>query len=332
MSRPAQSRFDLSRRTLLAAAPALAFTGQAQAQVTGLLLKTPEAPEAEGGFIDLPLDAWTDVFGRPTAKVMIDGHGPFRFLVDTGSTTTVIAARHAEQMKTPIVGMVTVNGTTGSAQMPFARVAKLETGVVTKESIHVAILSDRGLAREDGILGADVFAGRKLSFDIQAKSVRVESSRRQTRVAPRSSNLRVRNGLLAEIDGKIGTIPVRLMLDTGAQHCIANVPLQRAIERTYPRLTRVRRIRVVGVTGHTIVGDFFELPKVDFKSFAVKDAGAVAVDAPIFKLWGLDREPAMIVGVNLLSRLATFSIDYGARTFEAERMAEAIARGDLRMG
>jgi hypothetical protein len=330
MSRPAASRFDLSRRTLLAAGPALAFAGAAHAQQTGLLLKTPEESEPEG-FIDLPLDAWTDVFGRPTAKVIIDGYGPFRFLVDTGSTTTVLAARHAAQMKTPILGMVTVNGTTGTAQMPLARVAKLETGVVTTEGMRVAILSDAGLAREDGILGADVFAGRRLSFDIQAKSVRVESSRRQFRVAP-TSNLRVRNGLLAEIDGKIGTIPVRLMLDTGAQHCIANVPLQRAIEKTYPRLTRVRRVRVVGVTGHAIVGDFFELPKVDFRSFAVKDAGAVAVDAPIFKIWELDREPAMIVGVNLLSRLANFSIDYGARTFEAERMAAGIASRDLLTG
>lgn len=330
MFRPAASGFDLSRRMLLASAPALAFAGHAHAQVTGLLNRTPEGEPAEG-FIDLPLDAWTDVFGRPTAKVMIDGHGPFNFLVDTGSTTTVIAARHAAQMKTPLIGMVTVNGTTGSAEMPLARVAKLETGVATAENIQVAILSDKGLAREDGILGADVFAGRKLSFDIQAKSVRVESSKRQTRVAPRS-NLRLRNGLLAEIEGKVGTIPVQLMLDTGAQHCIANVPLQRAIEKTYPRVAKVSRIRVIGVTGHAMIGDFFQLPKVDFRAFAVKDAGAVAVDAPIFDIWGLNKEPAMIVGVNLLSRLASFSIDYGAKLFEAERMAAAIAHGDLMTG
>ncbi len=313
---------------LLAAAPALAFAGQAHAQVTGLLLKTPEETE---GYVDLPLDAWTDAYGRPTAKVMVDGHGPFNFLVDTGSTTTVIAERHALQMKTPIVGMVTVNGTTGSADMPLARVGKLETGVAEVKDIQVAILSDKGLAREDGILGADVFAGRKLSFDIQAKSVRVETSKRLTRIAPRS-NMRLRNGLLAEIGGKVGTIPVHLMLDTGAQHCIANVPLQQAIERTYPRLARVNRIRVIGVTGHAMVGNYFELPKVDFRAFAVKDAGAVAVKAPIFDLWGLNREPAMIVGVNLLSRLASFSIDYGARIFEAERLAAAIAHGDLLTG
>lgn len=330
MSRPAASRFDFSRRTLLAAAPALAFVGTASAQQTGTRIQTPAESEQEF-YGDLPLDAWTDAYGRPTAKVTIDGFGPFRFLVDTGSTTTVIAARHAAAMKTPIIGMAMVNGTTGTADMPMARVGRLETGVVSREDIRVAVLSDRGLAREDGILGADVFAGRRLSFDIQAKSVRVEGSHRQTRSAP-AANLRVRNGLLAEIDGRIGTIPVRLMLDTGAQHCIANLPLQRAIERTYPRQPRVDRVRVVGVTGHVVTGDFFQLPKVDFRKFEVRDAGAVAVDAPIFRLWGLEKDPAMIVGVNLLSRLASFSIDYGAKVFDAELMAAAIARGTLMMG
>jgi hypothetical protein len=330
MPRPAPCRFDLSRRTLLAAAPALAFAGVANAQQTGTRIRSPAEAEQEF-YGDLPLDAWTDTYGRPTAKVTIDGYGPFRFLVDTGSTTTVIAARHAAMMETPIIGTATVNGTTGTAVMPVARIGKLETGVVTCENIRVAVLSDMGLAREDGILGADVFAGRRLSFDIQAKSVRVETSRRQTR-GGMTSNLRVRNGLLAEIDGKIGTIPARLMLDTGAQHCIANIPLQKAIERTYPRQPRVNRIRVVGVTGHAIIGDFFALPKVDFKKFAVKDAGAVAADAPIFGLWGLDKDPAMIVGVNLLSRLSSFSIDYGARVFDAELMAAAIARGGQMMG
>jgi hypothetical protein len=312
-------------------APALAFAGAANAQVTGLLLpQNPEEAEREA-FTDMPLDSWTDTFGRPTARVKLDGQGPFHFLVDTGSTTTVLAARHAMKMKTPIIGLATVNGTTGTAEMPIASIGKLETGVVTKEGIRVAVLPDAGLAREDGILGADVFANRRLTFDIQAKSVKVETSRRQTLVAP-ASNLRVRNGLLAEVDGRIGTIPVRLMLDTGAQHCIANIPLQRALEKSYPRQRRVDRIRVVGVTGHVIVGDYVELPKVDLKKFAVVDAGAVAADAPIFRLWGLDKDPAMIVGVNLLSRLASFSIDYGARMFDAELMAAAIARNGMMLG
>jgi hypothetical protein len=328
MRRP-NAILPVTRRALLAAAPALAIAGagaaEAQQAITGLLLKSDDEP------FEMPLDAWTDTYGRPTAKVKLNGKGPFRFLVDTGSTTTVLAARLVATVGATVTGSATVNGTTGTAEMPIATIATLETGVVTKTGVSAAIIPNSGLAREDGILGADVFAGRRLNFDIQAKTVTVDSSRRQTRAAP-ASNLQVRNGLLAEINGRIGTIPVKLMLDTGAQNCIGNMPLLKALERAYPRQTRVDRVRVVGVTGHVVEGTFYALPKVDFRKFAVKDASAVMADAQIFHVWNLDKEPALIVGVNLLARLAGFTIDYGARTFDARLLAMGIARNNLMLG
>jgi hypothetical protein len=316
----------MTRRLLLGAVPGLAMGGAAAAQSTGLKLLPTSAPDG----IELPLDPWIDNYGRPTAKVMLNGQGPFRFLVDTGSTTTVIAQRIADRLAAPILGLAIVNGTTGTAMTPMARVDLLEAGVVKREAIKLAVLPDYGLAREDGILGADVFAGRKLVFNISNRSVRIEPSRRGERTAP-EPNLKIRNGLLAEIDGRVGYVNTRLMLDTGAQHCIANMPLSNALRKVHPRLERVDNVKVVGVTGHVILGQFIALPKVDAKAFAVKDAGAVAADAPIFKVWGLEEEPALIVGVNLLSRLSMFSIDYGAKQFDAELMA-LIARNGLMLG
>jgi predicted aspartyl protease len=317
---------DLSRRALLGAIPALGLAGPAMGQATGTRIIPPEPVEEEPS----TLDAWVDKYGRPTAKVILNGRGPYSFMVDTGSTTTVLAARHVERLGVPVVGTATVAGTTGMAEAELVRLDTLETGVVKKSDIRLAVLPDIGLARADGILGADVFAGRKLVFDIASHVVRVESSRRQVRLSPRG-NMRVRNGLLAEIDGFVGSIRTKLMLDTGAEHCIANRPLQRALGKSHPRLPVYKSVRVIGVTGHVLVGDFIELPRIDLREFAVKDAGAVAADAPIFHYWGLTDEPAMIVGVNVLSRLAGFSIDYGARTFDAELMA-LIARNRNMMG
>jgi predicted aspartyl protease len=318
------TRLSMTRRMLLGAAPALAMVGTAAAQGTGLAM-IPSTDQA----IDLPLDPWLDAYGRPTAKVMLNGKGPFRFLVDTGSTTTVIAQRHIEGLGFPLVGVATVNGTTGAALTPVTEVDLLEAGVVKRERIRLAVLPDYGLAREDGILGADVFAGRKVVFRIAEKTVRIESSHRSHAIS--RANIRIRNGLLAEVEGAVGAVRTRLMLDTGAQNCIANMALSDALKKTYPRLARVDNVRVIGVTGHVIYGQYIVLPKVDAKAFSVKDAGAVAADAPIFKLWGLEREPALIVGVNLLSRLASFSIDYGARRFDAE-LAALIARNSAMMG
>jgi hypothetical protein len=309
----------LSRRALLAAGPCLAFVGAAHAQ------QQPAPPEGE---IAMALDAWTDTFGRPIAKVHLDGKGPFDFMVDTGSTNSVITQRVAILLASPIVGRARVSGTTGTADMPLAQIAKLETGVVAKQGLAVAILPGANLGKIDGILGADVFIGKKLSFDIQAKQVTVEESSRRRYPA---ANMRLRNGMLAEVDGMIGTIRTRMMLDTGAQYCIANIPLQRELERKFPNLRRVNRVKVVGVTGNVIYGDYFVLPKVMFSRFTVQNSDAVAADAQIFRTWDLEKEPAMIVGVSLLSRLATFSIDYGARQFDGELMADLIAENMVQL-
>jgi hypothetical protein len=202
---------------------------------------------------------------------------------------------------------------------------------VEKTDLRVAILKDHNLPDADGILGGDMFAGRRLVFNIREKTVKVEPTRRQMRIG-NIGNMRVRNGLLAEIDGKVGAINARLMLDTGAQNCIANRALSEALQRSHPRLTRVDNVRIYGVTGHKITGQYITLPKVNLKAFVVEDAGCVAADAPIFDLWGLNNEPAMIVGVNVLSRLDSFSIDYGARMFDAMLLSELMARNAVEMG
>jgi hypothetical protein len=127
----------------------------------------------------------------------------------------------------------------------------------------------------------------------------------------------LRNGTLAQIDGRIGTVRAKLMLDTGGQKCIVNPKLDRMLRQAYPRMRTYDSARIIGVTGHELIGSYLSLPQIDMGIVKVSDAIAIAADAPVFKVWRLEDEPAMIVGVELLSRLAGFSIDYGARFFDA---------------
>lgn len=307
---------DFTRRMVLSALPALQLAGVASAQNTGSRIARPADID-----IAAYLEAWIDTYGRPTAKVMLNGTGPYSFMVDTGSNTSVIAQRHIGTIAAPVVGMATVAGTTGVAETPVAMLRVIEAGAVKREDIRVAVLPDANIPQMDGILGADVFASKRLMFDIQGKAVRIESTRRTARTGPRP-NMRVRNGLLAEIDGRVGTVRTKLMLDTGAERCIMNSQLSDALRKAHPRLVRVDGARLIGVTGHVVPGEHIALPEVEARAFTVEFATAVVADAPIFDLWGLKNEPALILGVNLLSRLRSFSIDYGARTFDAVLMSE----------
>jgi hypothetical protein len=311
---------------LLSSAPAVLF-GAAWAQQPSVSGDSRPA-SVEDGEIVMSLDTWTDTYGRPTASVMLNGRGPFAFLVDTGSTITVISERLAHTLGAVSAGAFTVTGATGTAVRPFTFVETLQAGDVRLNKLRVAVMSDARLARCDGILGADVFAGKRLVFSVRDKVVRVEPSLRLASATPR--NLRLRHGLLAEVDGRVGKIPTKLMLDTGADYCVANPVLGEALRKAHPWQGRIPHVRIVGVTGHRVSGEFIYLPPVDARAFSVQDSGAVIADAQIFKLWELESEPAMIVGVDLLSRLASFTIDYGARTFDAQLAMgmELIARNE----
>ena len=184
---------NLTRRMWLGALPGLAFAGAAAAQTPAMV------PQDD---LTASLDTWLDLYGRPTAKVMLNGRGPFSFMVDTGSTVTVLAQRHLETIGAPLVGTATVAGTTGMAETPFARINSVEAGDLKKRDVRVAVLPDDGVSHIDGILGADAFVGKRLEFSIPAKSVKILNSRHPIRVPPRSQ-MRIRNGLLAEIDGEI---------------------------------------------------------------------------------------------------------------------------------
>jgi predicted aspartyl protease len=312
------SGMRIARRGFLAGAALLPMAGGALAQVTARpataatedLLRPP---------IEL-LDSWVDAYGRPTAKVTINGKGPFDFLVDTGSNTTVLAARIALEVGAVATGVATVHGTTGDAEMPVAQVHELSTGVAVQRNLRVAVINDSYLSAQAGILGADVFASKRLTFDIAGKQVSVSAPDRRAR-APLQAPLRIRNRMLAEIDGRVGRYAGRLMLDTGAQNCLINPAFARLVRRGYPKLRVVERVVISGVTGHRMTGDYLELPDVKLGDMSIRDAGAVIVDAPVFRVWGLENEPVLIVGVNVLSRLASFSIDYGARRFDAIPMA-----------
>ena len=129
---------QLTRRLMLGALPAFGLAGGLAAPAFGE--RQPPTgtriDDSAGTDLTSTLDAWVDAYGRPTAKVMFNGQGPFHFMVDTGSTTTVMAARHVETLGAPITGMARVAGTTGVAETPVARLALIETGAVTKKDLR----------------------------------------------------------------------------------------------------------------------------------------------------------------------------------------------------
>src|ERR1700692_139542 len=83
-----------------------------------------------------------DHIGRVVVPVMINGRGPFRFIVDTGANHSTISPGLARELGlTPAEApSIILDGITGSAQVSFVRIDRLQAGELTMESTAVPVV------------------------------------------------------------------------------------------------------------------------------------------------------------------------------------------------
>jgi predicted aspartyl protease len=278
-----------------------------------------------------PLASRMDSEGRPTAQVFLNDLGPFHFLVDTGATMTVISADLAQRLGATLDGVVEVAGTTGLSQMPVTTVEKIAVGRIRKQGLRAAVFEGPAFAWGDGVLGANVFARRRLFFDFHSGRVVVEPSNSVRHMYDRP-NLRLRNGVIADLSARVGSIDIRMVLDTGAVCTVANPVLADLLARRYRRASDREEVNVFGLNGEMIRGYPVALPKLGFGGVKINGAKALAADAPVFDIWGLKNEPSLILGVDLLAHLGQFSIDYETRMFEMRSVSLNFDRsGEVRI-
>jgi clan AA aspartic protease (TIGR02281 family) len=266
------------------------------------------------------LQTWLDTYGRPLARVRVNGQGPFRFMVDTGSNTTVLARRTADRLGLSLGEPARVQGVTGSTLAPRALVQRLEIGNTLTENLRSVVFDGPAFAETDGILGMDMFAGRRVRFSFRRQEVEIEQSLSRLNL-PISAPIRLRNGLLAEVQGTVGGVPTRFILDTGGELSVINPVLLTALTTGSYRRRRVEPAVIVGATQHELEGVWVALPRISFMGLNTTRLTVAGADAPIFHTWGMTRQPVMLVGMDILSQLETLVIDYRRRQVHLRLLA-----------
>jgi hypothetical protein len=271
------------------------------------------------------LQTWVDLYGRPTADVMLNGRGPFKFVVDTGSNTSVLSTRVARTIElTPLPDKV-VHGVTGTMIAKFGRLARIETGRSVSLNLAVAILDAPAFEALDGILGMDMFKDRRIRFNFSRKTVDFDASRGRPQRLPIRESVRLRQGLLIEAEGRFGGVRARCVLDTGCDTTIINTALLNAIRS--PAVMRRRNTappQIVGVTNQELNGVWVNLPEINLIGLKIRRLMAASADPPVFNLWGLANVPAALIGMDVLSQVETLIIDYGRREVELRMLANLV--------
>jgi hypothetical protein len=182
-----------------------------------------------------------DQIGRIWAPVMINGHGPFRLVLDTGASHSAVTALVALALGIPTNQSppVILRGVTGFATVPTIQVDTLTVGDLSVDSPVLPIVPD-ALGGAQGILGGEGLTGKRIFIDFRHDKIVITFSRNE-----RSSRefvdvpFHALHDTLVVVSAMVGDVPTKAIIDTGGQTTIANLALQRAIFRRKAQFRKV---------------------------------------------------------------------------------------------
>ena len=116
---------------------------------------------------------------------------------------------------------------------------------------------------------------------------------------------------LVTIEARFNGTPVQAILDTGAGDTIGNGAMQRLLARVDRPL--VRRDYIVGTTSAVAYGYTRALPLLELGDLRILEARVAFSDLPIFDHFKLSKAPALLMGMDVLGKLDSLIIDYGAQ-------------------
>jgi predicted aspartyl protease len=281
--------------------------------------RAPGATEEIGGMPADPEPLFAaptrlDRIGRVMTSVMVNGKGPFRFVIDTGASRSTLAPHLARalDLKVSVGRNVMLNGVTGAAEVPTVAVDSLEIGELrfVKQDLPVIFTSIMGNA--DGILGVAGFKDERIDVDFKRDRVSVLTSngRRPHYSMVTARAQRNDNGLMI-VDIKVGRrVKAKAVIDTGAERTLGNLALQRELNKRMRKKREIVAAVVHGATADIADGDVQTVNEATVGDMTLSNLEVIFADFHVFKLWGLDQQPAMLIGMDMLGVLERLVIDY----------------------
>lgn len=254
------------------------------------------------------LNAVMDIHSRMTAPVRVNGTGPYPFVVDTGSNQSVISDALAAQLGLSRGPPELVNSIAGSESAPTTQ-ATLGVGSRSEPDVVLSILPRTSVGAL-GMLGVDRLFGQRLTLDFMAERLTIEDARRpRGHVDDIVMTAHPRDGQLTLLDAELGGALVTAFLDLGAERTIGNLALRDRLVQQRP-LILGEELPVVSATGQTITAEVADVPDLRMGGLRLPNWPVAFAELHTFELWGVEGRPALIVGVDVLSRFESVSFDF----------------------
>jgi len=246
--------------------------------------------------------------GRYTTPVMIDGEGPFPFIVDTGAQRSVISRDLTDRLALTMVPGAYVKATSGNGGGGITFLKTYSSALFGRTAAMMVVLPPGGIVRH-GVMGMELFGSRRLEMNFADGTVSSAASQPTPRgFAAVPVSIVQGTFLVAEVT--VDGVHAKALIDTGARRTLGNVLLRKALGFSHDDARLADAQPVGGATLHStqamqaplgvlILGEHrFEHPVVTFS------------DISVLRALELSDQPALVIGLDLLRTLKAVAIDY----------------------
>jgi predicted aspartyl protease len=291
------------------------------------LVEAPDEPDAP----QVSVGAEQSVNDHLLAPVTINGRGPYRFLLDTGANASCVSHELMEELALAPGPPTRVHTIVGARMRPSALIDQLQVGARSRRRVLAPTLPIRGL-EADGVLGVDWLKGQRLVLDFKRPSIEITRSRTEP---PQHGRVvvpaRRRLGQLTIVDADLRGERISAMIDSGAHVSLCNAALRQmatAAESRRGRADPPVRVELETLAGERFNGQLFYLPFLRLGGLQLGNVPVVYADMHVFKVWGLEATPALVLGMDLLTQFDAVALDFGRSRVrfdisEPQRLADA---------
>lgn len=259
-------------------------------------------------------DAATDILTleeernkRLTVPVMIEGTGPFNFMIDTGSQATAVTHEINAVLRLNSLGTATLVGMASTRDVAIVEVESLKVGRHEVFDLVAPVLS-RTHVGADGIIGLDSLQDFRVLLDFREGTIAVEDVSK-TRHSRRGFEIVVRArpqlGQLLITDAEVEGVRATVIIDTGAQASLANNALKDRI-----KAKREQDVITTDVNGAQLVGELSYVRTLTIEGLSLNNVPLTFADAPAFEALGLKDKPVLSLGMQHLKMFERVAIDF----------------------
>jgi hypothetical protein len=249
---------------------------------------------------------------RLSVDVLVNGRGPYRFIVDSGADTSVVGVRIAKDLQLPLATPVILDGMTARNVVDRVRVGQLTVGSTTFDDLELPALREVDVGG-DGMIGIDALVQQRLMMDFEKHLIKVEDARipEQHFADEIVITAKRQRGQLILTHVKAAGYELDAIIDTGSEITIGNLALRDKLMSR--NLNKDWTIATTGVTGKTVDLQLGSLRELHVGSIVLRDIPIAFADVPPFKVFGLADKPALLLGTDILENFKRVSLDFAAR-------------------